>query len=189
MPKGLSISSYDIVRPPLGQNYASRALRRIDVPINGTALTAQVTPVGIGMAMQAFDGPNPVSGAGGCQDDYCGNELGIVASKFSLYVMSLQTSGGNPNPPGIIFQVRVGSGNVVTARFTGTFAANNFDFQDLLVQVSGLNGTQFEIIVRIDPSDPNAAPVSLYLAANLSPWDDADGTHNILGPNTTAGTP
>lgn len=190
MPIALRVSDYDILTLPKGHTSASRALRGIDVPVTAQSLDVQLAPTGgRGIAMHYEGSPDPVSGRGGCQDDYCGDELGIVSSVFSLYVMSVSGGQGNPNPPSIIFEILSGAGNTVTVRGTWALGMNSFHYRDFLVEVSGLRGTQFEIRTRIDPTDQNAQTgVRIFLAATLSLPDDAQ-SRTTIGPNVAVSPP
>lgn len=72
----------------------------------------------------------------------------------------------------------------MNVRFTGTLSAVSFADRDLLLQKSGLLGTQWEIWGRV----PAGFPVRFATAVTLSDLcDKHDGT--ILGPNYVASLP
>jgi len=209
MPAGIPVSDYDILCPAPGQMSASRALRPFTVPVNATILTDQQPggPGQRGIAMRGpvvmmpdgkwYSGPNPITGkvhrskCDGpnvvCMDDYSGMELGLCSSVLSLYVMGLNDISGLGTPAPIIFQIRQGAGGTTTVRFTGIFIANTFGYRDLLVQVKGLLGTQWEIWARVAPG-AGAGTMEFRLAACLDIHDDkVSGT--IAGPNVVPGGP
>lgn len=113
-------------------------------------------------------------------------EFGVPFSRVSLWVMSL--ASGSPNattPPPFFFQVFMSVGCVRTLAFSGRYDPQSFDDGDLLLQWSGLIGTELQVWGRLDPViSPTATPYRMALAAVIDRVDQ--GERKLwLGPNTT----
>jgi hypothetical protein len=113
--------------------------------------------------------------------------LGTPTSVLSLFYMAIDPLGGDPTgvPSPVIFQIRQGAANVTTIRFTGTLTAKSFADKDLLIQVAGLLGAQWEIWARVAPG---GGPILIRLAACLDEYDGKVDAQ-ILGPDVVASGP
>jgi len=176
MPAGMDRNLFDtICYLPSALSY-SRALRAIDIPVADS-----VRPMR-GIQVAAEFTPNP-SSFSDCPSDFTKNpqELGKPTSVLALYYMDIQNTGNNVTgvPSDIVFEIRQGAGCVTTVRTTNTLKAKSFEEKDLLVQVSGLYGTEWEIWANVVPG---GSKVRVLLAAVLGEYDDKHD-NIILGPN------
>lgn len=191
MPIGMNTSEYDVLCAKPGMSSYSRSLRAFTVPVSSVLVPLR----GIAIAPAGADAAKFRSKvslqASGAVDDFYGQELGVPTSVLSLFYFALDnatgingTANSTDVPSPVVLQLRQGSSWAMNVRFTGTLSAVSFADRDLLLQKSGLLGTQWEIWGRV----PAGFPVRFATAVTLSDLcDKHDGT--ILGPNYVASLP
>lgn len=157
MPAGLQVSDYDIICMKHDAVNAGAALRRVTAPVQAT------TQKGLrGVAFRRLpDGPNPITSkpvvmqsgtvAVGATNvpDLMGDSLGEVMRVFTLTIIGIENIAGIAVPPPINFSIYRGTAGSVSLVDYFTVTPNSWEYREQLVQVSGVNATQFEFLSLI----------------------------------------
>lgn len=179
MPRGFPRGEYDTLCPKKWMRQYSRALRAFTVPVS-----VELRPLR-GIQVASPGAGNPAACLACCDEDrFDAQELGLPTSVLALYYFSIENAGANTSgvPSPMILEFRQGAACVTTVRFHGNWTPQTFTETDLLIQLKGLLGVQWEIWGRIEQG---GFPVRVSLAACLSEHDDKVPAA-FPGPNLVA---
>jgi hypothetical protein len=101
-------------------------------------------------------------------------------SRFTLSLVTATPDGIFANiPPGFQLEIRAGSEAISEPVFIGTFQTQSFAEHGLLVQITGIQATQWEIWARA-VEGAGASPARLYRVSMVVLLDEGPGSFSIL---------